>query len=118
MTATLTAADQSKLAKLLGLLGSNHAGERDAAGLAAARFLRDRNLTWAQVLKPAAIEKRLPEIGTWRTTVALCLVRHGSLRPWEVSFLRDLPGFRRLSTKQRYVLKEIADRVLGTEANR
>ena len=31
---------------------------------------------------------------------------------WEPGFVRDLPGFPRLSTKQRYILKEIADRVL------
>lgn len=117
MTAShLSNADRTKLAKLLGMLSSAHIGERDAAALAANRFLRDRNLTWPQVLKPVAIERSLPELGTWRQTAARCLAQPGSLRPWEVSFLRDLPGFRRLSTKQRYVLKEIADRVLSERA--
>ena len=97
---------------MLALLGSNHAGERDAAGLAAARFIGQRGLTWAKVLSPPAIEKKLPEMGTWRQTAAQCLERSGSLRPWEIAFLLDLPGFRRLSVKQRYVLNEIANRVL------
>jgi hypothetical protein len=109
----LPVATRGRLAKLLGLLGSDHAGERDAAATAAHRLVVQSGLTWRQVIEPPAIEKRLPELGTWRATVAECLARPGSLRPWEVGFLRDLPQFRRLSTKQRYVLKEIADRVLG-----
>jgi hypothetical protein len=67
-------------------------------------------------IEPPAIEKALPELGTRRQTVAQCLERPGALKPWELGFLRDLPGFRRLSTKQRCVLKEIADRVLAREA--
>ena len=110
-------ADRGHLAKLLALLGSDHAGERDAAGLAAHRFITTRGLTWPEALAPVpAAERRLPELGTWRETVRQCLARPGSLRPWEVGFLRDLPAFRRLSVKQRYVLKEIADRVLGCPA--
>ena len=106
----------TKLAKLLAMLGSDHAGERDAAALAAHRIVVSAGLTWKQVVTPAPIEKPLPDLGTWRATVARCLEHPGSLRPWEVSFLRDLPAFRRLSVKQRYCLKEIADRVLKREA--
>jgi hypothetical protein len=116
MTADLTAADRNRLGKLLGMLGSDHQGEREVAARAAHRQVVQAGLTWRQVIEPPAIEKRLPEIGTWRATVAVCLERQGSLRPWEAAFLRDLPGFRRLSTKQRYVLNEIADRVLQREA--
>jgi hypothetical protein len=112
----LSAPDRTKLGKLLGMLGSDHAGERDAAALAAHRMVVRAGLTWPQVIKPPAIERALPELGTWRQTVAECLAQPGSLRRWEIGFLRDLPGFRRLSTKQRYVLKEIADRVLRRAA--
>jgi predicted component of type VI protein secretion system len=108
----LPATSQTKLAKLLGMLGSDHAGERDAAAVAAHRLVTQAGVTWRQVVSPPAIEKALPELGTWRQTVAECLAQRGSLRAWEVKFLHDLPGFRRLSTKQRYCLKEIADRVL------
>jgi hypothetical protein len=105
-------ASRVKLAKLLGMLGSAHAGERDAAGLAANRLISQAGLSWRQALMPPPIEKKLPDLGTWRANVAECLGRPGSLRHWEAGFLRDLPGFRRISIKQRYVLKEIADRVL------
>jgi hypothetical protein len=98
------------------MLGSDHAGERDAAALAAHRLVTQAGLTWRQIVTPAPIEKKLPDRGTWRATVTECLARRGSLRPWEVKFLQDLPGFRRLSVKQRYVLKEIADRALKREA--
>lgn len=108
----LPATDCTKLAKLLALLGSNCPGERDAAALAAHRLVQRAGLSWQQVLRPPPIEKKLPELGTWRQTVRDCLARPGDLRPWERSFLTDLPDFRRLSAKQRYVLKEIADRVL------
>ena len=112
MNATLPAAGRAKLAKLLGMLGSDHAGERDAAAIAAAKLVRSTGLTWQQILSPPPPDRPLPELGTWRETVRQCLARPGSLRPWEVGFLRDLPNFPRLSVKQRYVLKEIADRVL------
>ncbi len=112
MTGALPKADRAKLGKLLSLLGSDHAGERDAAALAAHRLVVQRGLTWRQVVEPPVVEKVLPMLGTWRATVAKLLERPHQLRPWERSFLTDLPAFRRLSTKQRYVLKEIADRVL------
>ena len=110
-TAELPAPDRAKLGKLLGLLGSDHAGERDAAGLAAHRLLQSRGLTWPAVLAPPT-RAREPLQGDWRQTCAACLERRGSLRPWEIGFLNDLPNFRRVSSKQRYILQEIANRVL------
>ena len=41
--------------------------------------------------------------------------RQRSLRAWERGFVADLPRFRRLSFKQRYILNEIASRILGAE---
>lgn len=113
MTSALPATDRSRLAKALALLSSNQPGEVQAAATAATRIVQAAGLTWQQVLKPAPVEKPLPQLGVWRQTVARLLEHRGSLRPWEVRFLTDLPGFRRLSTKQRYVLDEIASRVLG-----
>jgi hypothetical protein len=47
---SLAATDRTKLAKLLWLLGSDHQGERDAAGLAAHRLVQDRGATWFDVV--------------------------------------------------------------------
>lgn len=112
MNAHLPATDRTRLAKALALLASDQPGEVAAAAEAATRIVQRSGLTWRQILKPPPVEKRLPELGTWRETVRQCLAGGGDLRPWERAFLADLPGFRRLTTKQRYVLKEIADRVL------
>ncbi len=113
----LPQADRTRLVKLLTLLGSDHAGERDAAGLAAHRLLKQRGLSWEDALAPRPAERRLPEMGTWRTTCATLVQQpRGVLRPWERNFVEDLPKFSRISTKQRYILSEISRRVLGDRA--
>ena len=114
--ANLGRADREKLAKLLGLLSSDQAGERDAAGLAAQRLLKQRGISWAEVLIHQPAERRLPEMGTWRTTCRRLMENPRALRPWERTFVADLPNFGRISVKQRYVLTEIAKRVLGDQA--
>jgi hypothetical protein len=60
-------------------------------------------------------EKRIPELGTRCRTVARCSTVPGALHPSEPAFLRDLTKSQRLSVKQRYALKEIANRALGAE---
>lgn len=106
------------LAKLLGMLGSDHPGERDNAGRAAHRLVVQAGSTWSDVLAAGVAAKAArtpppPPQAPWRRTVAQCLQQPGSLRAWERSFLRSLQGFPRLSPKQSGVLREIADRVLA-----
>ncbi len=115
MTGALPATSRDKLGKILVMLGSPDPDKRALAGQAAHRLITEAGLRWPQVLRPPPVEKPLPELGVWRKTAAQCLTKPELLRKWEISFLRDLPGFRRLSTKQRYVLKEIADRMLGAD---
>lgn len=105
---------RSRLAKVLPLLGSDKAGERDAAALAAHRILTKAGLSWEQILAGSPPQPREPLIGTWRLTCGELMKRPGALKAWERTFLADLTRFQRISMKQRYVLKEIADRVLGT----
>jgi hypothetical protein len=107
---------RADLQKILGLLDSNFAGERDAAIRAATRLLEKHGLKWCEILTLHAPPKREPLHATWRTTCHRLQERPGYLRPWERTFVGDLPHFPRISTKQRYVLKEIADRVLGEVA--
>jgi hypothetical protein len=40
---------------ILGMLGSDQSGERDAAALAAMRLLHEHHLTWPDVLSAAAV---------------------------------------------------------------
>ncbi len=87
-------------------------GERLAALAAAERLLARHNLRLRDLPTLPAAEAALPEVGSWRETCAQCLAHRDLLRPWEQGFLSDLPRFRRLSAKQRYCLREIAERVL------
>jgi hypothetical protein len=111
MTA-LPAPDRAKLAKLP-LPASDKPGEVVAAAAAAHQILDKAGLSWGDILTVKPPEHREPFLGTWRTTCAELRKRPGDRRPWERSFVADLPRFQRLSVKQRYCFKEIADRVLG-----
>lgn len=59
----MTNADRQRLAAILGMLGSEHAGERAAAGLHAEAFRRKHRLTWKEMLQPVVlnIPARQPE---------------------------------------------------------
>jgi hypothetical protein len=117
MSAALAPVDRDRLARLLGMLGSDHLGEVANAGRLADKLVRAAGLTWHDILSPAANDRRFPERNPpWRATVAECLRRPGSLRRWEHSFLDSLTGFPRLSAKQRNCLDLIAQRVLGRAA--
>jgi hypothetical protein len=73
-------------------------------------------MRWSDVVSQLRAEPVKREPMTWRTVCERLQKRPGDLRPWEVGFVNDLPHFRRLSTKQRYCLFEIARRVLGEVA--
>ena len=115
MTAALPAATRTKLARVLALLGSDKSGERDAARLVAHRLLVQAGITWGELLAPPAVKREL-QFSSWRATCAELAKRPGDLRPWERKFINDLAALPRISTKQRYVLHEIAQRVLRKES--
>lgn len=54
--------ERQRLAAILGMLGSAHAGERAAAGLQAEAFRKKHGTTWAEVLatEPSPIEPTPP----------------------------------------------------------
>jgi hypothetical protein len=125
---TLTTNERQKLAKLLGLLGSDFAGERDAAGLAASRLVRSAGITWTDVVQPSVqvceqsqrheTHQRRPDdrdfdpVGPdWRRTAAACARHPLLLNQWEDTFLSGLSKFPRLSSKQRLVLLKIVVRL-------
>jgi hypothetical protein len=107
-----TAIDLSRLGKICGLFSSDHVGERAEAARRADAIVKAAGLDWHQLLTPARAHRE-PQHGTWRTTCAELQKRPGGLRTWERAFVADLPKFSRISTKQRYILDEIARRVLG-----
>jgi hypothetical protein len=112
----LAEADRTRLAQMLGLLGSELAGERDAAGLAAHRLIRQRGLTWFDVLLPAlpppAHEPASdPLRGDWRAMATACTRFPRLIDKWEWQFLSGLQRFPRLSSKQHAILLRIVTRL-------
>lgn len=121
MTAqALSSAERDRLIRLLGLLGSDFDGERATAAAMASRFIRERRLTWADVIgaKPPAFPE--PQRPTWREAATptdasndldLVLRNLGALSPWEQQFMRSVSGRSRWFPKQRARFAEIAAKV-------
>ncbi|MBL6082092.1 hypothetical protein JMJ56_29375 [Belnapia sp. T18] len=100
----------AKLAKVCGLLGSDHDGERSAAAHQATRILRSHGLTWADVIAPArpAAPPRSTTYGAPHVAAATAALRHVErLTAWEATFLRDISRRSRLSPKQAARLAQI-----------
>ena len=110
----LAAADRSKLAAVLALLGSPHAGERDAAALAADRLVRGRGLVWQDVLGGGHAPSPAAGPDSWATTdwqadLSLCLTNIRSLSAWEENFVLSMSSRRGgMSSAQRAKLAQIA----------
>jgi hypothetical protein len=108
----LAPAELARLAKLLGMLGSCHDGERANAGAAADRFLRDRGVTWPMVLglEEAPGRKRQEEQKRHRDDAGemldFCLDADQRLfNDWERTFLASISErHKRLSEKQLAIL--------------
>lgn len=121
----LSEGDRERLARILGLCGSAHAGERAAAALKAHEFIRSRGWTWPDVLNPppARVHRQEPppapepQAAPTRMSPAAAVwcLKNGRhlLTEWERAFLVSLASFPRLSGKQRRRLKQI---VLKIEA--
>jgi hypothetical protein len=111
----------AKLAKVLGLLASDHDGEVAAAGRRANALLKGAGLTWDQLLNPPASEPQQQQSRAprrWRRpaspsdAAALCLQwRDEVLTDWEADFCRSLVGRYRISPKQTVVIERIARKV-------
>ena len=113
---TLTPADRARLAGILGRLGSEFDGERAAAGLLASKFLRDRGLSWHDLIdRPAPTPPPAP--GDWHKRAAWCADRPELLTPWEHSFLAGMAGRPRPPTqKQAVVLDRLVARRMAAAA--
>jgi hypothetical protein len=119
MGATHLPPDLAKLAKVLGMLGSDHDGEIAAAGRRANAMVRGAGLTWDQLLTPpdSAPESPHRPPRRWRKTAspsdsaALCLQWGEVLTDWETDFCRSLVGRHRVSPRQGEVLARVVRKV-------
>lgn len=110
---TLSETERSRLAAILGRLGSDFEGERDTAARMATRFVRERGLGWRDVLAPVTLleaPRREADLNDWRAT-AMALARLDvGWTDFERRFLASLPAFRSLSPKQHDLLNELVER--------
>lgn len=120
MARPLTAAERAKLVGILGRLGSDFDGERAAAGLLASRLLRDRGLSWDDVIHaPGSRQAHRPPCpepppaagpGTaWRDDLAFCQRHMAELDEWPADFVASISAWRKsLSPEQVAKLAQIA----------
>ena len=102
-----------KLAKVCGMLGSAHDGERAAAAIQADNIVRhELGMTWDEVFAAVTAERR-----KWKEprdsveAVATALAWPEALNAWETRFLNEVFGKRRFSFKQKDCLAKIIDKV-------
>jgi hypothetical protein len=101
----------AKLAKVLGMLGSDHDGEVAAAGRRANALIKNAGLTWAQVIRPGGSRRCWRSLSPGADCAALCLLWPEALTDWEAAFCRSIAGRHRISPKQTDVLERIARKV-------
>jgi hypothetical protein len=79
-----------RLIKLLGMLGSVHAGERAAAGLKAHELIRRHGLQWSDII----VGKPGPAKIGWREKTNACGARLHLLNATERAFVRTMSAWR------------------------
>jgi hypothetical protein len=98
-----------RLVKLLGMLGSNHDGERAAAALKANALVREHGLVWSDVIPTPHADHRPNNAGAenqddqtigWRTMRDFCAQRSNLLRSREQEFIDDIDGWRGVLTEK------------------
>jgi hypothetical protein len=104
-------ANLNRLSKICGMFSSVFEGERANAAALADRFLRDRGLTWADIL-PTQLPSPTSTSPAWRQVVAACRARPDLLTEWERAFLAKVATYQKgPSGKQAEILATIAAKV-------
>jgi hypothetical protein len=102
VTAVLDPKATNKLAKICGMFGSVHEGERAAAAALADRMVSELGLRWADVISvPLVPAEPGHEEVSWQAALDACLEHVHELDPRSKAFVQSLSGWRGTpSTKQ------------------
>jgi hypothetical protein len=113
VTKRLDDATADRLAKILGMLGSQHPGERAAAAAKASAIVRAAGLTWRDVVVASPSVAPQPEDDTpdWRQMAARCAQQIGRLTAREAGFVRQILTWSRPTPKQMAWLEDIHARL-------
>jgi len=119
-TSIISEANRIKLAKILGMTGSNQLGERAAAAERANALIRGLDLTLDDALAPPPPPQAPPpshnpfyatrEPTPWRVRASIVATSRRA-NTWERGFAQDLLGFPYLSAKQQNCLDRIYSKV-------
>jgi hypothetical protein len=102
-----------RLAKICGMLGAAHDGERAAAAAKADELVRSLGLTWREVIAVPA-PSIAPQTSDWKMMAGYCHGRPWLMREKEREFVRSILNWRReLTEKQKDWLCAIYSRVHG-----
>jgi hypothetical protein len=113
----LDAATATRLAKLCGMFGSDHDGERASAAAKADALVRQLGLTWGQIIVPQLPSPEPWPAPQWRElhwseAIELCARHPHLMTQWEAQFVANLRRSRRpLSEKQRNVVVNIVAKI-------
>ena len=121
MTPILHPTARDRLVKLLGLLGSEHHGERANAAQMASRLLAQCGLTWADVIQPPPAP--LPPVRPVAPGSAYAAARWAKARAAELpqrdrAFLDGIQGRHALTQRQAAWLADIVARLQAAAAQR
>lgn len=112
------AIDRELLAKLCGMFGSDHPGERANAAAAADKLVRQAGLRWPDIILPALPgPKREREIASDEDAIEFCIEHDAELTSWEFKFVWSLRRQRyALTAKQLNTLAGIVEKLRRAEA--
>ena len=105
--------DRERLAKVLGMLGSEHDGEVVIAARHADALVRRAGLTWHDVVAANDARPRLDPVGFGvANEIRFCLLHRHRLTAWEQTFLAGIRNQGApLSARQRNRLNSIVDKL-------
>ena len=114
----LTAELRARIARLLGMCGSDHDGEVLNAARMADRLVRGLGLTWPSIIGIGALNDANTEnygdplrgFASLEVACRFVLTRTPMLTAWERAFVLRLPGFTKLSSRQLSVLRTLVAR--------
>jgi hypothetical protein len=110
--------DRERLAKLCGMFGSEHPGERANAAAAADKLIRSAGMRWPDIILPAlpAPPGTRPVNGV-ADAIRFVLEHREALSEWELGFAESIRRARyRLSKKQIEILERLVEKARRAEA--
>ena len=113
--------DLRRLARVCGLLGSDHDGEALAATRQAEKIRKKVGLTWEELLVPSTRQRSgdppPEELTDWRLACHFCLERYWLLTRWELDFVATVARYTKPpSAKQLIILHRLVARCRNAAA--